>query len=139
MSRELDQIQRQITQLQRRAQSIAARGVTTLVSDKEKTQRVQIELLADETEEDVEHFQPAPISWSKSMSEMGPISVRSRLPWRISSWPAAKGMTASSPVPRHTEAPSGTNRAIASLSEVSLDTALTILRVPPTTQFAEAP
>ncbi|OGK91161.1 MAG: hypothetical protein A2X51_06195 [Candidatus Rokubacteria bacterium GWC2_70_24] len=64
--------------------------------------------------------QPAPTSWSKSMSEMGPIRVRSRRPCRISSWPAAKGMSASSAAPMQIEAPSGTKRATASRMDMSL-------------------
>src|SRR5512132_3431070 len=63
---------------------------------------------------------PAPIIWSKRMSEMGPMRVRSRRRWRISSWPAAKGMRASSAVPMQTEAPSGTKRATASCIDTSL-------------------
>jgi phage baseplate assembly protein V len=64
MTKELEQLQRQITAMQRRVQSTATRGVVTLVSDKEKTQRFQVELLADETEDDVEHFQPMGWSWA---------------------------------------------------------------------------
>src|SRR2546423_6155840 len=59
------------------------------------------------------------MSWSKSMSEMGPMSVRSGTRCRMISWPAAKGMAASSAVPMHTEAPAGTKREIASDIEVS--------------------
>src|SRR5882724_8592372 len=62
----------------------------------------------------------APTSWSKRMSEMGPIRVRFRRPWRISSWPAAKGMAASSAVPMHTALPSGTKRVTASRMDMSL-------------------
>ena len=51
---------------------------------------------------------------------MGPISVRSRRRWRISSWPAANGMSASSAVPMQIEAPSGTKRATASRMDMSL-------------------
>lgn len=64
MTKESEQIQRQLTAMQRRVQSTATRGVVTLVSDKEKTQRFQVELLADEVEDDVEHFQPAGWSWT---------------------------------------------------------------------------
>src|SRR6266566_1407656 len=55
------------------------------------------------------------------MSEMGPMRVRSRRRWRISSWPAAKGMSASIPVLRQMEVPSGTKRAMASCMVASLD------------------
>src|SRR5580765_3315069 len=60
------------------------------------------------------------MSWSKRMSEMGPMRVRSRRRCRISSWPAAKGMRASSAVPMQIEAPSGTKRATASRMDMSL-------------------
>jgi len=52
--------------------------------------------------------QPAPISWSKRASLMGPTRVRSRRPCRISSWPAANGIAGSRQVPSATVAPSGT-------------------------------
>src|SRR5437868_1168499 len=58
--------------------------------------------------------QPAPIIWSNRISDTGAISVRSRRRWRISSWPAAKGISDSSAVPSTTDAPSGTWRPIAS-------------------------
>src|SRR5690348_2393945 len=60
---------------------------------------------------------PAPIIWSNRMSDTGAIRVRSRRRWRISSWPAAKGMSDSSAVPSTTDAPSGTWRPIASRIE----------------------
>src|SRR5215471_3264024 len=50
---------------------------------------------------------------------MGPTSVRSRRCWRISSWPAAKGMAGSRAVPIATAAPSGTNRPTASAMVVT--------------------
>src|SRR5215210_1234531 len=58
--------------------------------------------------------QPAPIIWSNRMSDTGAIRVRSRRRWRISSWPAEKGISDSSAVPSTTDAPSGTWRPIAS-------------------------
>src|SRR5947209_15952128 len=58
--------------------------------------------------------QPAPIIWSNRMSDTGAINVSSRRRWRISSWPAEKGMSDSSAVPSTTDAPSGTWRPIAS-------------------------
>src|SRR5215468_2370181 len=80
--------------------------------------------------------QPAATSWSKSMSEIGPTSVRPRRRWRMISWPASNGMSASSAVPMHTDAPSGTKLATASCMEQSLSSgtrpyyssALTIVR-----------
>src|SRR5438045_1834487 len=62
---------------------------------------------------------PAPMSWSTSMSEIGPIRVRSPTRCRMISWPAANGIAASSAVPMQTEAPAGTKRAMASDIEVS--------------------
>src|SRR3954451_13699292 len=52
--------------------------------------------------------------WSKRISDTGAIRVRSRRRWRISSWPAANGMSDSSDVASTTDAPSGTWRPIAS-------------------------
>src|SRR5437660_9703554 len=66
--------------------------------------------------------QPAPTSWSNSESEMGPTSVRSRRPWRISSWPAANGMAGSSAVPVARVAPQGAKRATASAMDMTLPT-----------------
>src|SRR5512144_1857852 len=60
------------------------------------------------------------MSWSNRMSATGPMSVRSRRRCRISSWPAANGMSPSSAVPMQTEAPSGTKRAMASRMDMSL-------------------
>src|SRR5262245_45832433 len=48
------------------------------------------------------------------MSEMGPISVRSPMRWRMISWPAANGIAASRAAPMHTDVPGETNRAMAS-------------------------
>src|ERR1700674_3023818 len=64
--------------------------------------------------------QPAPISWSKRISEMGPTSVRSRRLWRINSWPAANGIICSSCAPSRTIEPDGTCCAIASRMDMSL-------------------
>src|SRR3954463_11233635 len=58
--------------------------------------------------------QPAPIIWSNRMSDTGAIRIRSRRRWRISSWPAEKGISDSSAVPSTTDAPSGTWRPVAS-------------------------
>src|SRR6266508_3189389 len=55
------------------------------------------------------------------MSEMGPMRVRFRRCCRITSCPAAKGMSASMAVLRQIDAPSGTKRAMASLMDISLD------------------
>ena len=52
--------------------------------------------------------QPAPISMSVEMSEMGATTLRPRRPCRISSWVAAKGMAFSSAAPSTTLAPSRT-------------------------------
>src|SRR5438270_3231570 len=49
------------------------------------------------------------MSWSNNESDIGPTSSRSRRCWRIISWPAANGISASSAVPIATVAPSGTN------------------------------
>src|ERR1700722_12416721 len=65
--------------------------------------------------------QPAPISWSKRISEIGPTSVRSRRLWRINSWPAANGIICSSCVPSRTMEPDGTWRATASRMVSNLD------------------
>lgn len=43
---------------------MVARGVVARTDDKKKTQRFQIDILADETEEDVEHFQPQGLSFA---------------------------------------------------------------------------
>src|SRR5206468_255772 len=64
--------------------------------------------------------QPAPMSSSKSESEMGPTSSRSWRRCRISSWPAANGISGSSPVPRATLAPSATKASIASAIVMTL-------------------
>src|ERR1700716_369254 len=48
------------------------------------------------------------------MSEMGPMSSRSRFRWRITSCANAKGMAGSSAHPSATDAPSGTKRVTAS-------------------------
>src|SRR5919201_3254219 len=53
------------------------------------------------------------------MSEIGPISVRLRRRWRISSCPALKGIAGSSAHPIAMEAPSGTNRATASRMDMT--------------------
>src|SRR3972149_253220 len=55
------------------------------------------------------------------MSEIGPMRVRSRRRWRINSCPAAKGMSASIPVLRQTEVPSGRKRVTASRMVASFD------------------
>src|SRR5580658_5552818 len=65
--------------------------------------------------------QPAPISWSKRISEMGPTSVRSRRLWRINSWPAANGIICSSCAPSRTMEPDGTWREMASRMVSNLD------------------
>src|SRR5437016_5632249 len=70
---------------------------------------------------------PAPINWSKRISEIGPIKVRLRRCWRMISWPAAKGISASSASPVATEEPSGTYCATASFIEVIL---LMLVRTP---------
>src|SRR3989442_3174622 len=53
------------------------------------------------------------------MSEMGPMSVRSRRRWRINSCPALNGIEASSAQPIATDEPSGTKRAIASRMDMT--------------------
>src|SRR5439155_15295462 len=62
------------------------------------------------------------MSWSNSMSEIGPMSVTSPMRCRMISWPAANGIAASSAVPMQTEAPAGTRRAMASDIDVSFET-----------------
>src|SRR5215472_17029200 len=64
--------------------------------------------------------QPAPMSWSNKMSEIGPMSVRRRAPRRMISWPAAYGTRASRPSPIATETPSETNLSIASDMDILL-------------------
>src|SRR5688500_9789422 len=54
------------------------------------------------------------------MSEIGPISARSRFRCRMISWLAANGISGSSAQPIATLAPSGTKRAIASDIDMSL-------------------
>lgn len=49
--------------LSARVMSSVARGVVSRTDDTKKVQRFQAELLADETEEDVEHFQPQGVSF----------------------------------------------------------------------------
>jgi len=58
----LDALHKLITRTQQRVQSLVTRAVLTRVDDSKKIQRVQIQLLADEEEDDVEHFQPS--GWS---------------------------------------------------------------------------
>src|SRR5229473_2079585 len=60
------------------------------------------------------------MSWSNSTSEMGPMSRRSRRPWRMSSCAKAKGIAGSSAQPIAMDAPSGTKRATASARLVRL-------------------
>src|ERR1700694_2439036 len=55
------------------------------------------------------------------MSEMGPMRVRSRRRWRMISWPAANGMSASRPSPRATDEPSVMASPTASYIDMSLD------------------
>lgn len=55
--------------------------------------------------------QPAPISWSNWMSEIGPIRVSSFFFCRMISYPAAKGIRNSRPHPMATDAPSSTSRS----------------------------
>src|SRR5574341_1378971 len=69
---------------------------------------------------------PAPISWSKRTSEIGPTRVRLRFRWRMISCPAAKGMHDSSPAPMTTVLPSGTNWAMASERDMSLVAGITV-------------
>src|SRR5437899_7703470 len=63
------------------------------------------------------------------MSEIGPTSVRSRRPWRISSCPAANGIICSSCAPSSTIEPDGTCSAMACCMEMSLDAAVILLEI----------
>lgn len=55
---------RRIKQLEWAINASATRGVVARTDDASKIQRVQVELLADETEDDVEHFQPQGLSFA---------------------------------------------------------------------------
>lgn len=64
MTREIDRLQSQIDQLKRRLKATATRGVVTLTSDKEKTQRFQMSLMDGDSDEGIEHFQPQGLSFA---------------------------------------------------------------------------
>src|SRR5438034_1653787 len=62
------------------------------------------------------------MSWSKAMSEIGPMSSRSRFRWRMTSCANANGIAGSRAQPIATDTPSGTSRATASRIAVRLST-----------------
>src|SRR5436853_5482792 len=61
------------------------------------------------------------MSWSKRMSEIGPIRRKPRFFWRMISWPAANGIICSICSPSATLAPSGTRSVMACCMVRSLD------------------
>ena len=52
------EIGRYLARIGARVQTVVARGVVKRVDDSKKVQRVQVDILDGETEDDVEHFQP---------------------------------------------------------------------------------
>ncbi len=59
----LDRIIDDLRQVRLRVDALVARAVVELVNDTLKTQRLQVTVLADDPEDDVEHFQPYGVSF----------------------------------------------------------------------------